>query len=44
MTTTYDFPQDLRDAQIALHQTRAEYEQYAKTLPVVPRADARLEE
>lgn len=30
---TYDFPQDLRDAQLALHQTRAAYEQYARTLP-----------
>ncbi|MFE7394794.1 hypothetical protein [Streptomyces sp. NPDC057582] len=30
---TYDFPQDLRDAQLALHQTRAAYEQYATTLP-----------
>ncbi|MFI0596671.1 hypothetical protein [Streptomyces griseus] len=31
--TTYDFPQDLRDAQTALHRTRSEYEQYAQTLP-----------
>lgn len=30
---TYDFPQDLRDAQIALHQTRAELERFASTLP-----------
>ncbi|MET9470809.1 MULTISPECIES: hypothetical protein [unclassified Streptomyces] len=30
---TYDFPQDLRDAQLALHETRAQYEQYARTLP-----------
>ncbi|MFB7310953.1 hypothetical protein [Streptomyces sp. NPDC056192] len=30
---TYDFPQDLRDAQLALHETRARYEQYARTLP-----------
>ncbi|MER7729226.1 hypothetical protein [Streptomyces sp. NPDC096323] len=30
---TYDFPQDLRDAQLALHRTRAAMEQYAKTLP-----------
>ncbi|MGW9120671.1 hypothetical protein ACWGRV_29370 [Streptomyces sp. NPDC055663] len=29
----YDFPQDLRDAQLALHETRAACEQYAKTLP-----------
>ncbi|MFE5097785.1 hypothetical protein ACFRCI_47945 [Streptomyces sp. NPDC056638] len=29
----FDFPQDLRDAQLALHQTRAAYEEYAKTLP-----------
>ncbi|WP_326793445.1 hypothetical protein OHA79_45265 (plasmid) [Streptomyces sp. NBC_00841] len=29
----FDFPQDLRDAQIALHETRAAYEQYAKALP-----------
>ncbi|MET8480013.1 hypothetical protein ABZV68_22920 [Streptomyces clavifer] len=29
----YDFPEDLRDAQLALHQTRAAYEQYARTLP-----------
>ncbi|MFD5728343.1 hypothetical protein ACFWMT_19930 [Streptomyces sp. NPDC058368] len=31
--STYDFPEDLRDAQAALHRTRAAYEQYAKTLP-----------
>ncbi|RLV64212.1 hypothetical protein STAN_7032 [Streptomyces sp. CBMAI 2042] len=31
--TTYDFPQDLRDAQLALHQTQSEFQQYAKTLP-----------
>ncbi|WP_411120331.1 hypothetical protein [Streptomyces sp. 058-1L] len=31
--TQYDFPQDLRDAQLALHQTQAEYEKYATTLP-----------
>ncbi|MFD8474822.1 hypothetical protein ACFV2E_22635 [Streptomyces globisporus] len=30
---TYDFPQDLRDAQLALHQTRAVYEEYARALP-----------
>ncbi|MEV7239274.1 hypothetical protein AB0N06_37000 [Streptomyces sp. NPDC051020] len=30
---TYDFPEDLRDAQLALHQTRAAYEQYAAGLP-----------
>ncbi|WEH37258.1 hypothetical protein PZB75_30175 [Streptomyces sp. AM 4-1-1] len=30
---SYDFPQDLRDAQLALHQTRAACEQYARTLP-----------
>ncbi|MGW6463650.1 hypothetical protein [Streptomyces rubiginosohelvolus] len=30
---TYDFPQDLRDAQLALLQTRAAYEEYARTLP-----------
>ncbi|MYQ40732.1 hypothetical protein GTW61_21230 [Streptomyces sp. SID4921] len=29
----YDFPQDLRDTQLALHQTRAAYEQYARALP-----------
>ncbi|MGW5277589.1 hypothetical protein ACWEQP_34740 [Streptomyces sp. NPDC004044] len=29
----YAFPEDLRDAQLALHQTRAAYEQYAATLP-----------
>ncbi|MFE7352404.1 hypothetical protein ACFU8Q_04170 [Streptomyces sp. NPDC057543] len=29
----FDFPQDLRDAQLSLHQTRAAYEQYATTLP-----------
>ncbi|MFF3129853.1 hypothetical protein ACFVRD_48670 [Streptomyces sp. NPDC057908] len=29
----FDFPQDLRDAQLALRQTRAAYEEYAKTLP-----------
>ncbi|MEU9567911.1 hypothetical protein AB0D16_39040 [Streptomyces sp. NPDC048161] len=33
MPSTYDFPQDLRDAQLALHRTRAAYEQYAQTLP-----------
>ncbi|MEW2069095.1 hypothetical protein [Streptomyces sp. NPDC007346] len=31
--TRYDFPQDLSDAQLALHQTQFEYEQYATTLP-----------
>ncbi|WP_405633862.1 hypothetical protein [Streptomyces sp. NBC_01174] len=30
---TYDFPQDLRDAQLALHQTRAALEGYAAGLP-----------
>ncbi|MET9592007.1 hypothetical protein ABZY45_13725 [Streptomyces sp. NPDC006516] len=30
---TYTFPQDLRDSQLALHQTHAAYEQYARTLP-----------
>ncbi|MEU0837536.1 hypothetical protein [Streptomyces sp. NPDC005969] len=30
---TYDFPEDLRAAQLALHQTRAAYEEYATTLP-----------
>ncbi|MDF6042114.1 hypothetical protein LRD69_08030 [Streptomyces sp. JH14] len=29
----YDFPEDLRDAQLALHRTRAAYEQYAAGLP-----------
>ncbi|MFB7076438.1 hypothetical protein [Streptomyces sp. NPDC056308] len=29
----YDFPQDLCDAQAALHETRTAYEQYAKALP-----------
>ncbi|MER6499182.1 hypothetical protein ABT218_07250 [Streptomyces sp. NPDC001455] len=29
----YDFPQDLRDAQIALHRTRAACDEYAATLP-----------
>lgn len=29
----YDFPHDLRDAQLALHRTRAAYDEYAKTLP-----------
>ncbi|MFB6878377.1 hypothetical protein [Streptomyces sp. NPDC056323] len=29
----YDFPQDLSAAQIALHETRAAYERYAKDLP-----------
>lgn len=29
----FDFPQDLRDAQEALHRTRAECEEYARTLP-----------
>ncbi|MGW7397863.1 hypothetical protein ACWGH7_15355 [Streptomyces cyaneofuscatus] len=31
--TAYDFPQDLRDAQLALQQTQAEYDRYATTLP-----------
>ncbi|MEU9677789.1 hypothetical protein AB0D92_30310 [Streptomyces parvus] len=31
--TTYDFPADLRDAQLALHRTRAAYEEYGRTLP-----------
>ncbi|XMN04580.1 hypothetical protein ACK8N7_00165 [Streptomyces griseobrunneus] len=30
---TYDFPQDLRDAQLNLHRTRAAYEEYARALP-----------
>jgi hypothetical protein len=30
---TYDFPQDLRDAQVALHETRAAYQEYAQSLP-----------
>lgn len=30
---TNDFPQDLRDAQLALHQARAAYERYAADLP-----------
>lgn len=29
----YDFPQDLRDAQLALHQTRAAHDAHAATLP-----------
>ncbi|MFB4426931.1 hypothetical protein C5F59_038335 [Streptomyces sp. QL37] len=30
----YDcFPQDLREAQLALHRTRSAYEEYARTLP-----------
>ncbi|MFE7359379.1 hypothetical protein ACFU8Q_41530 [Streptomyces sp. NPDC057543] len=29
----FDFPQDLRDAQVALHETPAGYEEYAKRLP-----------
>ncbi|NYS17281.1 hypothetical protein HFP43_00340 [Streptomyces sp. SJ1-7] len=29
----YDFPQDLRDAQIALHQAQCEYSRYARGLP-----------
>ncbi|MEU3656458.1 hypothetical protein AB0E67_27355 [Streptomyces sp. NPDC032161] len=28
-----DFPDDLRAAQAALHETRAAYDEYAKTLP-----------
>ncbi|MFD4862720.1 hypothetical protein [Streptomyces atratus] len=31
--TPADFPQDLLAAQLALHETRAAYERYAKTLP-----------
>lgn len=29
----FPFPQDLLDAQVALHRTRAAYEDYARTLP-----------
>ncbi|WP_242744361.1 hypothetical protein [Streptomyces sp. CA-256286] len=29
----YNFPQDLRDAQLALHRTRTAYEGYARALP-----------
>ncbi|MFD9421870.1 MULTISPECIES: hypothetical protein [unclassified Streptomyces] len=32
-SVVFPFPQDLREAQLALHQTRAEYEEYARTLP-----------
>ncbi|MEV6080975.1 hypothetical protein AB0L80_38640 [Streptomyces sp. NPDC052069] len=32
-SVVFPFPQDLRDAQLALHQTRAECEEYARTLP-----------
>jgi hypothetical protein len=32
-TPPFDFPQDLRDVQLALLETRAAYEQYAQTLP-----------
>ncbi|MFJ4843194.1 hypothetical protein [Streptomyces sp. NPDC088746] len=31
--TTYDFPQDLRDAQLALHRAWSAYEQYSRGLP-----------
>ncbi|MFJ4963853.1 hypothetical protein ACIP6P_15615 [Streptomyces sp. NPDC088729] len=31
--TTFDFPQDLRAAQLALHRTRAELDRYVRTLP-----------
>uniref|UniRef100_UPI002F91BE53 hypothetical protein n=2 Tax=Streptomyces anulatus TaxID=1892 RepID=UPI002F91BE53 len=31
--TTFDFPEDLRAAQGALHRTRSEFERYARTLP-----------
>lgn len=30
----FDFPQDLRDAQVALLTTRAQYEEYARALPL----------
>lgn len=30
----FDFPQDLRDAQVALLETRARYEEYAQALPL----------
>ncbi|MER5618753.1 hypothetical protein [Streptomyces sp. NPDC002215] len=33
MPKTFPFPQDLRDAQVALHEARAASEEYAKTLP-----------
>ncbi|MFG2630649.1 hypothetical protein [Streptomyces sp. NPDC048473] len=32
-TPAFNFPQDLLDAQAALHETRAAYEEYARTLP-----------
>lgn len=33
MPKTFPFPQDLRDAQVALDETRAACEEYARTLP-----------
>ncbi|MFG2676993.1 hypothetical protein [Streptomyces sp. NPDC048445] len=33
MPKTFPFPQDLRDAQLALHEARAVSEEYARTLP-----------
>ncbi|WP_405392412.1 hypothetical protein OG596_34115 [Streptomyces sp. NBC_01102] len=30
----FEFPQNLRDAQVALLETRTRYEEYAKTLPL----------
>lgn len=32
-SVVFPFPQDLREAQVALHRTRAECEEYARTLP-----------
>ncbi|MEU8708400.1 hypothetical protein [Streptomyces sp. NPDC048565] len=29
----FDFPQDLRDAQLALHKMRSAYDEYARSLP-----------
>ncbi|MET8746365.1 hypothetical protein [Streptomyces sp. NPDC004728] len=33
MPKTFTFPQDLLDAQVALDETRAAFEEYAQTLP-----------
>ncbi|MGW1409415.1 hypothetical protein [Streptomyces sp. NPDC002403] len=33
MSKTFRFPQDLLDAQVALDDTRAAYEEYARSLP-----------
>lgn len=40
--SAYDFPQDLRDAQIALHQAQCEYTRFARGPAVFGGADGRV--